>query len=77
MEIDIKPHAIERMARYNITEKEVIDCLENPDIINESNTKRMIYNKKLNGYVLRVIEESKEIKSVITTYKAGSGRYGI
>ena len=78
MKIDIGPHARERMAKYNISENMVADCLDNPDIINGSHTKRSIYNKKLNGYVLRVIvEEGKGIKSVVTTYKARSGRYGI
>lgn len=78
MKIDITPHAKERMNKYHITEEMIINCLENPDMVKDSHSTRKIYHKKLNGYVLRVIvEESKEIKSIITTYKARSGRYGI
>ena len=78
MEIDIRPHAREQMSKYNIEEEMIIKCLENPDFIKDSHSNRAIYHKKLNGYVLRIIvEESKEIKRVITTYKARSKRYEI
>tara|TARA_Y100000310_G_C20170130_1_gene573268 strand:- start:306 stop:542 length:237 start_codon:yes stop_codon:yes gene_type:complete len=78
MKTDITTHAKERMSKYKITKEMISDCLENPDVIKVSHTKRKIYNKKLNGYFLRVIvEESKEINRVITTYKPRSGRYGI
>lgn len=78
MIIDIRPHAREQMKKYQISEEKIIECLENPDIIKKGHSNREIYHKTLNGYVLRVIvEKSKEIKRVITTYKARSGRYGI
>jgi len=74
----ITPHAKERMARYKITEELVKTTLESPEITIEGHSGRNIYQKRLNGYVLRVItEDSKGIKIVITIYKAKRERYEI
>ena len=78
MKIDITKHAKERMQEYNVTEELVKNTIDKPDSVIKSYNNRSIYQKKLNGYILRVIvEEGKEIKRVITVYKARSGRYEI
>lgn len=78
MNIEITDHAKERMQRYDVSEALVLETLENPTNVTEGYGNRKVYQKKLNGYVLRIIvEESKGIKRVITIYKARSERYGI
>ncbi|MBI5227887.1 DUF4258 domain-containing protein [Candidatus Micrarchaeota archaeon] len=78
MKLVIINHALERMTRYLIREDLLLSCLENPDKISDSYGDRKIFQKKINGYVLRVIVEEKEgIKTVITLYKAKSERYEI
>lgn len=78
MRIEITEHARERMQGYNVSKDLVKNTIHKPDSIAESYARRKIYQKKLNGYIVRVIvEEKKEIKRVITVYKARSGRYGI
>ena len=78
MKIEISGHAKERMHDYNVPEELVNETMRNPDRIEKSYGDRKIYQKKLNGYTLRVIvEENKEIKRVVTVYKARSERYGI
>ena len=76
MKTEITNHAKERMHQYAISEDLVKDTINNPDSIEEGYGERKVYQKKLNGYLLRVIvEESKGIKRIITVYKARSGRY--
>ena len=78
MNIVITSHARERMRKYKVPNELVISTVENPTSIMEGHDGRKIYQKKLNGHVLRVIVEgSKEIKAskVITVYEARSGRY--
>ena len=66
------------MLEYGITEDLVKAAILNPDSVAEGYGGRKVYQKKLNGYMLRVIvEEDKGIKSIITVYKARSGRYEI
>lgn len=78
MNIEILPHARERMAVYNVTENLVKETIENPDNIVEGYENRKIAQKKLNGYVLRVVyEEKNSSRIVITVYKAKGGRYEI
>jgi hypothetical protein len=78
MKIIITAHAKERMEKYNVNGEMLNECIENPDNIIESQVNRKIYQKKLNGYLLRaIVEESKEIKTIITTYKARRERYEI
>jgi hypothetical protein len=78
MKTEITDHAKERMKEYNTPEELVSETIRNPDSIEKSYGDRKIYQKKLNGYTLRVIvEENKGIKRIITVYKARSGRYGI
>lgn len=78
MKIDISDHAKERMQVYNVPEDLVKATIHNPDSVVDGYGGRKIYQKKLNGYIVRVIvEENKGIKRVITVYKARSGRYGI
>ena len=78
MKIEITEHAKERMQEYDVSEDLLKDTINNPDTITEGYGSRKIYQKKLNHYMLRVIvEENKEIKRVITVYKARSERYGI
>ena len=76
--IEVTSHAKERMLEYGITEDLVKAAILNPDSVAEGYGGRKVYQKKLNGYMLRVIvEEDKGIKSIITVYKARSGRYEI
>ena len=78
MEIVITKHAFERMQKYNASKEIVLSAIEYPDSVINSYKERRIYQKKLNGYILRVIlEEEKEIKTVITVYKSRSKRYEI
>ena len=63
MEIDITHHAKERMRKYEVSNALVISTLEKPTSIMEGYNGRKVYQKKLNGHVLRVIvEESKKWK---------------
>lgn len=80
MEIEITAHAKERMRKYNVSTTLVVSTIEHPTSTMEGYNNRTIYQKKLNGHILRVIvEESKVIKTtkVITVYKARSVRYEI
>ena len=78
MAIKITKHAMERMAKYDLKELQVLDCLKKPDLIIKGNEGRKIAQKRLNGYVLRVIyEETGNNCIVITTYKAKRERYEI
>lgn len=78
MGIVITDHALERISQYSLTVELVISAIESPDRLLEGYSGRTVYQKRLNGYVLRVIvAEDKEIKRVITVYKAKSDRYEI
>ena len=78
MKIIFTQHSRERMKKYEINSGMVEDCLSLPDLKSETYMGRIIYQKRLNGHVLRIIvEESKEIKRIITVYKARRKRYGI
>jgi hypothetical protein len=78
MNIEITSHAKERMEKYDLSENLLILCINQPDRISESYRNRKIFERKINGYVLRaIVEESKEIKTIVTVYKARSQRYGI
>ena len=78
MRIEITDHAKKRMQDYNISEDLVLETIRSPDNIVETYGDRNIFQKKLNGYVLRlIVEENEGIKTVITLYKARSGRYEI
>jgi hypothetical protein len=80
MDVEITSHARERMRKYNIPEDLVLSTLNNPTSILQGYDERKVYQKKINGYVIRVItEETKGIKTcrIITVYKAKSGRYEI
>jgi hypothetical protein len=78
MKLELTGHAKERMKQYAIEEKLLLDAIENPDRVSETYAGRKMYQKRLNGYILRVIiEENEQIKTVITLYKARSDRYEI
>jgi fructose-specific phosphotransferase system component IIB len=78
MDIIISKHAIERMGKYGISNELLNNCIRNPDTVVEGYGNRVIHQKRLNGYLLRVvIEKGKEIKTVVTAYKARRKRYGI
>ena len=78
MEITILRHARERMEAYNVDERLVAETLHNPDREIPGYGGRMIAQKKLNGYVLRVIyEKGTNTKVVITVYKARRERHEI
>ena len=78
MDIAFTTHASERMRRYGVDKAMVEKTLEAPDSVTKGHTERRIYQRRLNGHVLRVIvEEHKSFLVVITTYKARSVRYDI
>lgn len=71
-------HCLERMEKYKIRIQELEECISHPDSIVNTCLDRKIYQKRLNGHILRaIVEESKEIKRIITTYKSRRQRYGI
>ena len=52
--------------------------LEAPESVTKGHTERRIYQRRLNGHVLRtIVEEHKSVLTVITAYKARSVRYDI
>lgn len=78
MKFRFTKHATERMQKYGLTEKLIKTCVKNPSLVIEGKDGRKIAQKRLNGYVLRVIyEEINNTCVVITTYKARSERYEI
>lgn len=78
MNIEIITHAKDRMSIYGITEEFAKSAVENPDSVVEGQNNRKIAQKKLNGYILRVIyEERNSTKVIVTAYKARSDRYEI
>lgn len=78
MPIIITRHAAERMEKYGLDFAAVERCALYPDVIVAGNYGRKIANRRLNGYVLRVIYEEKGNDIVaVTVYKAKVGRYEI
>ncbi len=78
MQLEFTGHALERMRKYQIDRRMVDDAIVKPDNVTKGYSERRIYQKRLNGHVLRVIvEEHKNLIVVITTYKARSVRYDI
>ncbi len=63
---------------YGISEDFLKAAIQDPDNLAEGYGGRKIYQKKLNGYLLRImVEEDKETRRVRTTYKARSERYEV
>lgn len=76
--VKITEHARERMLKYQVSERLVIEAIEKPSSVLESHSGRRIYQMRLNGYLLRVIsDESERIRRIITVYKAKRERYEI
>lgn len=76
MSIEYILHAIHRMEKYGVSEKMVEDTIQKPDSILLGHSGRKIYQRQLNGHILRVIVETEaEIKRVVTVYVSGSARY--
>lgn len=77
MNIRISEHAKDRMKIYGISERIVIDALNEPDEVVDGYGGRKIAHKRLNHYILRVIyEEYEDEKAIITLYPAEESRYG-
>ena len=76
MHIIISSHAKERINRYNLTEKIVIQAIENPDETVEGYSGTLIAHKLFKEYLLRVvfIKQKEKIK-IITVYPAKKERY--
>jgi len=74
--IVISNHAKERIKVYNLTEKVVIEAINNPDEVVEGYDGTVIAHKLLNEHLLRVvyIKEKNGFK-VITAYSAKKERY--
>ena len=78
MEIEILHHAKQRMQAYNVDEEMVHEAVRNPDREVPGHGGRQIAQKKLDGYVLRVVYEKQNHKKVVVTvYKARRERYEI
>ncbi|MBI4052917.1 MAG: DUF4258 domain-containing protein [Candidatus Diapherotrites archaeon] len=78
MEIRFVRHALERIRVYGISAGFAENCLKKPDRIFDGKNGRKIAQKRLNGYVMRIIYEEKEHSlTVITVYKARAERYEI
>lgn len=78
MKIEILHHARERMLRYNVEQAAVEEAVANPDSEVPGHGNRYIAQKKLDGYILRVVYEKQgDTKIVITVYKARRGRYEV
>jgi len=76
MDIRILHHAKQRMQAYNVDERMVEETIRNPDREAPGYGGRLIAQKKLDGYVLRVVyEKQNHQKVVITVYKAKWERY--
>ena len=66
------------MLRYNVDQATVEETLANPDSEILSYGGRQIAQKRLDGYVLRVVyEKQNNTKVVITVYKARRERYEV
>lgn len=78
MSIQYLLHALKRMDEQGITEDMVRIALERPDSIVDGYAGRKIFQRKLNGHILRVvIENGAGIKRVVTVYVAEGARYEI
>ena len=77
-EIEVSPHAKERMRRYEISEQLVRRTVDQPDQVLESYAGRKIYQKRIDNRILRVIvEEYKGQRRIITVYPAKAERYAL
>ena len=66
------------MLLYNVNEGIVEETLANPDSEAPGHGGRRIAQRKLDGYVLRVVYEKQDhTKIVITVYKARRERYEV
>lgn len=66
------------MEEQGISEEMVRLTLDQPTHVVDGYSSRKIYQRRLNGHVLRVIvEEDVEIKRVVTAYIAGGVRYEV
>ncbi len=71
-------HARERMRKYEISQTDLEDCVKKPELLIPGKFGRTIAQKRINGYVLRVIyEKTPNTIIVVTTYKAKRDRYEI
>ena len=78
MEVTIRDHARQRVQRYNIGQSLVEEALRHPDNEIAGYSGRRIAQKRLDGYVLRVVYETKNYtKIVVTVYKAKRERYQV
>ncbi|HLD57314.1 MAG TPA: DUF4258 domain-containing protein [archaeon] len=78
MEVIITNHARERMQKYEIKQSDVLEAINNSTDVIEGHSNRIVYQKVLNGYVIRAVcEKVKSTVIVITVYKARKGRYEI
>jgi hypothetical protein len=73
--IKLTVHARLRMMKYQLSEEEVIDCIQNPDSVVKGYKGREIANKVKNKYVIRAIFEENELITVVTVYLAWKSRY--
>lgn len=78
MDVIIISHAKQRMSTYGIGEDFVKKSVRKPDSIAKGKFGRMVAQKSLNGYMLRIIyEQQRSVITVITIYKAKKRRYEV
>jgi len=73
--IRISEHATRRIKKYGLSKNMVIEVLTKPDKVLIGHHERKIAHKFKNNYVLGVIYEENDFKTVITVYPARRERY--
>ncbi len=69
-------HARERIETYGLNEEFVLETVKNPERVVDGYDGRIIAQRTLNHYILRVIyEEHGNEKLIITVYPAEKKRY--
>lgn len=66
------------MARYDIPQALVEDTVRKPDRMVAGHGGRKVAQKRLDGYVLRVVVEEREgLRVIVTVYQARGRRYEV
>lgn len=75
MIISFTHHAHTRLKQRNISEKEIINAIKQPDIVTLEDEHKCAAYQHLNGYSLKVVYiESKDELKIITVFKISKSR---
>ena len=76
MQIVISNHARKRMKTYNLSEEFIFDTIKNPDKTLTGHAGRLVAQKSIDHYILRVVyEKIGEKVIIVTVYPAEKRRY--